>query len=294
MGFKDVSVRPATGPSVILDTAAWEFRFPKHDLRFVRLMCHEYIGESLAIGNVEVGGEQASELYIPTKEDVLALAANDTLEIAGGDNVIAHYTDEVTLNDQAGSQLLVSKLQATYFNAATRAIAYEFEKANNGSVYTVRKELKRVDPGERIVVEIIDYDEDRTDQRDTIPFQAVLNDGEVMKLIATETEPNTGIFTKEIDTSVKPEQDKLQVKSGDQITLPLYRHSQYVPRSFRAEGRDGVRHPAHVGCRASFGNSGRAASEGHEGTVASRRLAEERKNRRLSAASRLKPPSPWK
>ena len=219
MLLKNISLVPAIGPSVILDTGSWEFRFPKHDLRFVRFVCQQYMGEALAISNVEVGGLLPEELYIPTKEDVLSLAANDTLEIAGGDNVTANYTDEVTQNDQAGNQLLVGKLQATYFNAATRAIGYEFEKASNGAVYTVRKEQKRIDPGERIVIEIVDYDEDRTDQRDTIPFQAVLNDGEPIKFVATETEPNTGIFTKEIDTTVKAEPGKIQVKAGDQLTL---------------------------------------------------------------------------
>lgn len=219
MGLRDVSLRPATGSSIIFDTAAWEFRFPKHDLRYVKFVCHEYSGEAVAISNVEVSGDKSDTQYIPTKEDVLALAANDTLEIAGGDNVTANYTDEVTLNDQAGSQLLVSRLQATYFNASTRAISYDFEKANNGAVFTVRKEQKRIDPGERIVVEIVDYDEDRTDQRDTIPLQVIINDGEPINLVATETEANTGIFTKEVDTTAKAEKDKLLVKSGDRITL---------------------------------------------------------------------------
>ena len=219
MGLRDVSLKLATGPSVVFDSGSWEFRFPKYDLRYVKFNCHEYSGEAVAISNVEISGDKATEQYIPTKEDVLALAANDTLEIAGGDNVTANYTDEVTLNDQAGSQLLVARLQATYFNASTRAISYDFEKNNGGAVFTIRKEQKRIDPGERIVVEIVDYDEDRTDQKDTIPFQVVVNDGEPVSLVATETEANTGIFTKEIDTSAKTEKDKITVKSGDRITL---------------------------------------------------------------------------
>jgi len=219
MGLRDVSLRPATGASVIFDTASWEFRFPRQDLRFVKFVCHEYAGEAVAISNVEVSGDKSGDLYIPTKEDVLALAANNTLEIAGGDNVTANYTDEVTLNDQAGSQLLVARLQATYFNASVRAISYDFEKATNGSVYTIRKEQKRIDPGERIVVEIVDYDEDRTDQRDTLPLQVLVNDGAPVDLVATETEANTGIFTKEIDTSAKSENGKLSIKSGDRITI---------------------------------------------------------------------------
>jgi TolA-binding protein len=219
MALRGGSLDQATGESVITDPTAWEFRFPAHKLRFVKFVCQEYLGEAIAISNVEVAGPGQAQPYIPTQEDVLSLAANDTLEIAGGDNVTASYTDEVTLNDTAGSQLLIGKLQATYFNAQVAAIGYDFEKAPNGQVNTIRKELKRVDPGERIIVEIVDYDEDRTAERDTIKFQVSVNEGEPTELLATETRENSGIFTKEVDTSLKGEKEKLKVQAGDQITI---------------------------------------------------------------------------
>ena len=220
--LKNIWLEPAVGQSVIVDPQNWEFRFPEYELRFVRFVGHEYLGEAMAISNVEVSGSQSSELYIPTKEDVLALAANDTLEIAGGDNLTAAYTDDVTLSDSSNSQLLTSKLQATYFNATITAIAYDFERAQNGQVVNIRKELKRIDPGERIVVEITDYDEDRTNEPDTTALEVVVNDGEPLKLVATETNPYTGIFTKEIDTSSNAENDKIQVKAGDRVTLRYF------------------------------------------------------------------------
>ena len=219
VNLKGVSLKPALGASVILEPTAWEFRFPKHELRFVRLMCHEYLGEALAVSNVEVAGEKAGEQYIPTQEDVLALAANQTLEIAAGDNVTATYTDELTLNDLAGSNLLTGRLQATYFNAAVTPIAYDFERNTQGQVYTIRKELKRIDPGERIIVEVVDYDADQSPDRDTVKIEVAVNEGEPVLFEATETEAYTGIFTKEVDTSAKAEKDKLQVKAGDRVAI---------------------------------------------------------------------------
>ncbi|MCY2963055.1 MAG: tetratricopeptide repeat protein [Planctomycetota bacterium] len=68
-------------------------------------------------------------------------------------------------------------------------------------------------------MEVVDYDEDRTNQRDTIRFQVIVNNEKPVEFEATETEVNTGIFTREIDTSAKAEAGKLQVKSGDEITL---------------------------------------------------------------------------
>lgn len=232
MDLKSVMIEPAKGECVVQEGAEWEFRFPARDLRYVKFVCHEYLGEALAIRNFEVSSADSAKPYIPTEEDVLALAKNDVLEIAGGDNVTATYTDEVTLNDMMGSQLLSGKLQATYYNAKVSAISYDFARSGNSEVYTNRKLLKRVDPGERIVVEITDYDEDRTDQRDTIRFQVQVNEDALTEWEATETTANSGIFTKEIDTvaftsdspGTKPTEENsttnaLAVKPGDKVLL---------------------------------------------------------------------------
>ena len=224
MNLAGVTLKPATGTSVLVGPTDWEFRFPAHELRHVRFVAHEYLGESLAISNVEIAGQEANQLYIPTKEDVLSLAANQTLEIAAGDEITATYTDDATLNELAGSQLLEGKLQATYFNASLTPIAYDFEKASNGAVYTIRKQLKRIDPGERLIVEVVDYDEDRTADRDTLKFEVAVNGGQPIELVATETEANTGIFTKEVDTAAAAskaaaDKEKLHVKAGDRVTI---------------------------------------------------------------------------
>ena len=172
----------------------------------------------------------------------------------------------------AGSQLLVGKLQATYFNAATRAISYDFDKASNGAVFTIRKELKRIDPGDRIIVEIADDDEDRTDQRDTLPFEVVLNNGEAVKLLATETEANTGIFAKEVDTSAMKEAGKIQVKAGDLITLRyLDTHNTFPGHSVSREERVYVaRRPWCESWKRA-----RASSQGQQVASANPRAAEE-------------------
>lgn len=236
MVLKEASLVKPQGAVTLVEDNAWEFLFPKQELRFVRFNCLEYLGDALAINNVEVAGEKADELYIPTKEDVLALAQNTTLEIAGGDNVIATYTDDITLNDAAGSQLLTGRLQATYFNATVTSIGYDFDRATNGQVYEVRKEVKRIDPGERIVVEIMDYDEDRSNERDTVKIQVFVNDEKPIELEATETNNYTGIFTKEVDTSAKEEKGKLTVKPGDRVTLRyIDTHNTYPGHSIPRE-----------------------------------------------------------
>src|SRR5690606_34308585 len=206
-----------SAPQVLVADGDWEFRFAPVDLRFVRLVINEYVGDAVAISNVEVRGEEDDQVYIPTEDDVLSLSTNETLEMAGGDVVTATYTDDRTQLRDGAAQLLTQNLTATYFDATISTIAYDFVENNNGTVTTVTKDLMRVDAGERFIVEITDYDRDQSDSPDTLKFQVIINDGEPMELTATETEPFSGKFTKEVDTSDKDESGKLKVKPGDRI-----------------------------------------------------------------------------
>ncbi len=189
----------APGQVTIAD-GTWHFQFAPIELRHVKFVIHEYLGEAVEVNHVEIGGIDQDEIHIPTKSDVLSLATNSVLEIAAGDTITAAYSDEFTQNAAGGNQLLTTQLTATYFDALVTPIAYDFDRLPNGQVYTVRKQLMRIEPGERAILEIIDYDMDRTDQADTLTIQVAVNDGEPVELNAIETEPFSGIFTKEIDT----------------------------------------------------------------------------------------------
>ena len=193
----------------------WEFTFEPAEVRYVRLVIQEYRGEAVAINHVEIADSVAGKVHIPTATDLLSLATNDILEIAGGDVITASYVDE--FNTTGNSRLLTAQLKATYHNAIITPIGYHFVRTPAGQVYEQRKQVLRVDPGDRFIVEVTDFDEDRTAKPDQIKIQVAVNDGEPIELTATETGDNTGIFTKEVDTSAKAEKDKLTVKPGDRI-----------------------------------------------------------------------------
>ena len=223
MELRGASLKPVVGSRVVMTPGAWEFRFPANDVRFVRFKINEYLGEAVAVNHVEVshGGDKQ---YIPTDADVLELSSNNTLEIAGGDVVTAGYTDEFTQNENSSSVLLVQKLIATYFNATVGAINYDFIRLDNGQVQNIEKTVMRVDPGERFVVSITDFDLDTTVGQDTLEFEVSVNDGEPIKLSAIERELQfSGTFTKEIDTVAVSAGDadnsKLKVKPGDRIVV---------------------------------------------------------------------------
>ncbi len=206
---------------------SWDFKFPALGVRHVRAVIHEYRGEAVAINHVEIRDGEKNVLHIPTETDLLSLATNDILEIAGGDMVTATYIDEV--NTTGGPRLLNGKLTATYHNGTIAPIAYDFLKGPNGEVYTVRKELLRIDPGERLVIEVTDFDQDTTAAPDKIKVQVSVNDGPPIDLEATETAENSGTFTKEVDTSPAPAEGKIVVKPGDRVLIRYLDQQNTVP-----------------------------------------------------------------
>ena len=229
MNLQNITLELASGSSTLVNGPQWDFRFPPQELRYIRFVFNEFSGESVAVNHVEVGGTAPDERYIPTDEDVLALATNEKLEIAAGDTVTANYTDEFTQNESGTSQLLNTKLTATYNNASIHPITYAFTRSGGGQVQETRLDLMRVDAGDRIIVEITDYDEDTSQDQDEIEFEVFVNDKDPVRLTATETDPYSGIFTKEVDTSATDEEGKFTVAAGDRVYIRYFDQQNTFP-----------------------------------------------------------------
>ncbi|MDP7048559.1 MAG: tetratricopeptide repeat protein [Verrucomicrobiota bacterium] len=197
------------------------------NLRHLQLVIDEYTGNSVSVNNVTV--TSGGHTRIPPKEDVLELAKNSILEIAAGDSITAMYIDEFTDGGIHPNRQLEQKLQATYFNGGITPVAYEFRRQAGGGIQTIDHELLRVEPGERIVAEVTDFDLDRTAEPDRVPVEFQVNLGQVLQLEATETGPNTGVFRVEIDTgneagatpteTARPPDPSLPLKHGDRVYL---------------------------------------------------------------------------
>ena len=225
-GLKPIKEYPLGSMSVD-DDGLWQFSIDPRELRHVRFVVDEYLGQAVAINNVTVSGPENQ--FIPTEADLLQLSSNNRLEITPGDRIDSVYIDELPTGGQPKNRAIAQQLNATYFDGTLESIAYDFNRLTNGQVEEIEKDLLRIDPGERITLKVIDYDMDTTGQQDQLPIKVQIGDGKPRELIATETESTSGIFKIEIDTidpqatppegeAAKPETaEKLSVKRGDQI-----------------------------------------------------------------------------
>jgi len=205
-------------PSVIKQVEnRWILSMSPRELRFIDFEFLEYRGEAIAVSNVEVSG--GGQKHIPPAADVLELASNDVLELAPGDTVTVSYLDELTAGAEQRNRLLTKSLTATYYNGEITPISFDFNRNGDGSVKGTRKELLRIEPGERIVAEIVDFDLDIGLGRDEVEVEVQINSDPPFKLTATETDSSTGVFHAEIDTAAETSEGKIVVKRGDKIYL---------------------------------------------------------------------------
>lgn len=166
--------------------------------RYVRLFIEKFSGTAPRIAEMEVT-DASGAVLLPTKAEA-EVVAGDSLRLTPSDRVTAIYEDETSMISQGKPRSLSQNIAATYYNATIGFIAYDF-KANVGQAIpeTFVKQVRRVDPGQRVIIRVTDYDADSTDQRDKVKFTLKAADGELVKMEATETEPFTGVFTKEFD-----------------------------------------------------------------------------------------------
>jgi len=195
----------------------WKLELPSRTLRHIEYEFLEYRGESISVSNVEISG--AGTKHIPPAEDVLELADNDTLELAPGDTVNVSYLDELTAGGLRPNRLLTKSLTATYHNGEIIPVSFDFARTGGGSVSGSRKELLRIEPGERIVAEITDFDMDTGLDRDSFEIEVQKNGETPLTYLATETGPSTGVFHAEIDTAAAADGANLIVAQGDKVYL---------------------------------------------------------------------------
>ncbi len=192
--------------------------FEPRKVRYLRMMIDEFHSDAPAIATFEVWAKE--NRIVPTKGvDIHTLATNKVLELTPGDEVTAAYTDEV--NVEPGSPLILrSTLNVTYFNGEIEAltrVVVEDEDGNRDDSFLL---TKRINAGDPFVVRITDYDEDTSEGMDRLPFTIrTLSNGKTYKFEARETDPFTGIFEAEIQTSIEDAPGAVFLSAGDAMEL---------------------------------------------------------------------------
>ena len=209
------------------DKAGATITFPTIETRFLKLVIREFRSDAPAIAELKVFGPDDKQL-LPPEVDVHKLATNDILEISPGDTITAAYTDQKNIYPGEPNTLRES-LSATFFNGTIKAVRHYFHEDENGNRHKEDFDVYRVEAGQRFIVQITEYDADKTDGIDRVPFTVRTSSGAMLQLEATETEPYSGVFVKEVDTSAAEQPGAIFLKEGDSILLTYWDEENTFP-----------------------------------------------------------------
>ena len=239
-----LALQPGTAVMTAEDTN-WFITLPGRELRHLRFRFEEFDGPAVAVSQVQVNTQDG--VVIPPDVDLLALATNDVLEIAPGDTVTGTYIDQFTADGSRRNRALIRTMTATYHNGTILPINYDFVREGDGTIRQIRKEIRRIDPGTRLIAEITDFDLDTTGQRDRVPVRVSVPGRGSLELMAVETDDSSGIFHAEFDTVPlgEPEPDALEVAPGDVVVMEYVdEHNTFPGHATRRESSVLVRQPS--------------------------------------------------
>lgn len=192
--------------------------FPTAKARHIRMTINNYHTDAPAIAYFGVFDERGKQL-VPTDINILELANNKILEVSPGDTITVSYNDERNILNDMKPRLLQADMSATYYNGSILAITRKWLEDEQGNKTAREFIVKRIQPGDTFIVSITEFDSDTTDEIDKVPFTVLTSSGAKLSLEADETDPYSGIFTKEVRTSDQETPGTLLVKPGDSIEL---------------------------------------------------------------------------
>ncbi|MBI2201146.1 MAG: tetratricopeptide repeat protein, partial [Armatimonadetes bacterium] len=193
------------------------FRFSGVEARFVRMTVHEFHNDAPAIASITINDHEGRRL-VPTGQNLRELAANTVLELTPGDEITVSYRDEKNIHP-GEPKIYRESLSATFFNGLVRPIVHEWIEDEQGNRHMRDHMVRRIRPGDRFIVQLIDYDEDKTDGIDKLSFTVTSSTGQTKEFEARETDPYSGVFTKEVDTSPEEKSGAVTVGEGQSLTL---------------------------------------------------------------------------
>jgi len=193
--------------------------FEPRKARYIRMLIEEFHSDAPALATFEVHAGEKRIVPAPGV-DIHSLAGNEALELTPGDAITASYTDEV--NVEPGTPVVLREnLNVTFFNGHVAALTRQWvEDERTGQRRKADLLTARINAGDPLIVRVTDYDEDISDGIDKIKFviRTLVSEKEY-EFVASETEPFTGIFETEIQTSPEEKPGAVVLIAGDTMEI---------------------------------------------------------------------------
>ncbi len=220
--------RPKTAPAYVSQVAKVEENLTNNTFsitfasnttaRLVRIGIADFEGDAPAIRRISLF-TAAGVKVLPTRDDVLMLHRNQTLEIVPGDRLSVIYEDPSSVTKE--KRVLEAFMKATFYNAKISACFVESSVDQQGIRHAQYVSMRRFRAGDPICVLITDPDGDVSDAQDKLKFTVRLSQGKSIEMEALESSAHSGVFLGRFFpvTGTSQRASELQVEAGEDIAL---------------------------------------------------------------------------
>lgn len=203
-------------------------------VRRVQWVFDDFTGQSVAVESIQVTDAAGGRL-LPVETDFAAGMRNDILEISPGDHVTVVYRDEKRLREDQPE--LTETLSASYCNGSVQFAEETFIDAGNRT-WSEWRMAKRCHVGDTLSILVEDYDEDLTEERDSVNCVVTTSAGERLELKALETMPtnrqddvheHAGFFFQTLKIGDQTGGNTIKAAAGEKITVTYNDRENTVP-----------------------------------------------------------------
>ena len=180
--------------------------------RSLRWIFEEFTGREISVSEISAI-TRSGEQVIPVTQDFTLQRSNDLLEVAAGDQITVSYEDEKRLEGEPS--ILISELNAAFYNARVSIL---FEVAGEGDTLHTYA-ARRIGAGDQLMVEVTDWDEDLTDENDTVKVTVSTTSGEFLELDLVETAPHSGKFSQIMTCGDMTGGTAIKTSPGDRLLV---------------------------------------------------------------------------
>ena len=197
--------------------------------RYIRLTADRYEGNAPAISQITIKGPRDNTL-VPAATTPREMRENDVVELNVGDSMVIEYVDEENMEPGKPVRRQSEGLSVKYDTADVRVAEARYDEERDR---TEHRETSRIEVGQVFQAMVQDIDEDKDDERQSVNVVVGAENGDEMRLEATETEGDSGTFVADIQTSNDPTArdaaDKLYVEQGDAVWVNYVDERNMVP-----------------------------------------------------------------
>lgn len=157
---------------------------PAKRFRKFRWVFDEFLSTIIEVDSISAVDSKGNPI-LPVDVDFTTGRANDKIEVSAGDEITITYKDVKRTNEDMPEK--EAQLNSSFANAD---VELSFEKVTfdeHAVAYSTYSKAKRIRKGDQLMLIVTDYDEDTTDNRDTIQARVSTTRGETLVLDLLET-----------------------------------------------------------------------------------------------------------